>query len=107
MQSTRDTEKMLCLIYDEFMNRRKIGISKHDAIEFSHPSVLQEQFLQGIHEDDIHDALIELNNNELITLYYDHGFRLNDSAIIYMENRFVNKINAILATAGKIKSLKP
>ena len=92
MQLTNDTDKMLCLIYDEFLNRRKIGMSKLEAKSFDHPSALQTQFLQGVHEDDIHEALIELCKNNLICLYYDHGFRLEDSAIIYMENRFKNKV---------------
>ena len=68
MQLTNDTDRMLCLIYNEFLNRRKIGMSKREAICFPHPSVLQMEFLQGIHEDDIVDALTELANNGLIKL---------------------------------------
>lgn len=95
MQLTRDTDKMLCLIYEEFLERRKNGLSKSSAKSFEHPTALQEQFLQGIHEDDIHDALIELDRNGLIRLYYDHGFQLNDSSIIYMENRFKNGLKEV------------
>lgn len=107
MQLTNDTDRMLCLIYDEFLNRRKIGMSKKDAKIFSHPDALQEEFLQGIHEDDIVDALTELANNGLVKLYYDCGFLLNDSAIIYMENRFSDKMDSFLETIGKIRSLLP
>ena len=95
MQLTKDTDKMLCLIYEEFLGRRKSGLPKSTAKAFEHPSALQEQFLQGILEDDIHDALIELSQNDLIRLYYDHGFLLNDSAIIYMENRFKNSLKEV------------
>ena len=107
MQLTNDTDRMLCLIYNEFLNRRKIGMSKRETICFPHPSVLQMEFLQGIHEDDIVDALTELANNGLIKLYYDCGFLLNDSAIIYMENRFSNKMDSFLETISKIRSLMP
>lgn len=107
MQLTNDTDKILCLIYDEFLNRRKLGMSKMDAKCFSHPKVLQTEFLQGIHEDDIVDALTELSNNGLIKLYYDCGFLLGDSAIVYMENRFSNKMDSFLDTVSKIKSLLP
>ena len=79
MQLTNDTDRMLCLIYNEFLNRRKIGISKREAICFSHPSVLQTEFLQGIHEDDIVDALTEL----------------------------ANKMDSFLETISKIRSLLP
>lgn len=107
MQLTNDTHKMLCLIYNEFLNRRKIGMSKKEAKVFSHPAILQTEFLQGIHEDDIVDALTELANNGLIKLYYDCGFLLNDSAIIYMENRFSDKMDSFLEIISKIRSLLP
>lgn len=95
MQLTRDTDKILCLIYEEFLERRKSGLSKSVAKTFEHPSALQEQFLQGIHEDDIYDALTELSHNGMIRAYYDMGFQLNDSAIIYMENRFKNGLKEV------------
>lgn len=95
MQLTKDTDKMLCLIYEEFLERRKNGLSKSNAKTFERPAALQEQFLQGIHKDDIYDALVELKRNNLIRAYYDMGFQLNDSAIIYMENRFKNGLKEV------------
>ena len=98
-----EIDKMI--IYDEYQNRRKIGMSKTEAILFSYPSALQTEFLQGFHEDDIIDALTELANNGLVKLYYDCGFLLNDSAIIYMENRLQNKVNLIFDIISKIVSM--
>ena len=85
MQLTRDTEKIFCLIYEEFLNRRKIGIPKSSAISFEHPEALQCDFLQGIHEDDIHSAIHELHRNKLLHKYTDDSFNLSDDGIIYMK----------------------
>mgnify|MGYP000010730100 FL=1 len=105
MQLTNDTYRIFRLIYDEYQNRRKIGMSKTEAILFSYPSALQTEFLQGILEDDIADALTELSTNGLIKLYSDFGFLLKDSAIIYMENRLQNKVNLIFDIISKIVSM--
>lgn len=95
MQLTKDTDKMFCLIYEEFLNRRKIGLSKSEAKTFDYPAALQIQFLQGILEDDIHDAIHELEQNGLTQNYIDDSFVLTDAGIIYMENRFKNNLKEV------------
>ena len=90
-----------------FSTAEKLVCPKKEAKVFSHPDALQTEFLQGFHEDDIIDALTELANNGLVKLYYDCGFLLNDSAIIYMENRFSDKMDSFLETISKIRSLLP
>lgn len=103
MTLTKDTDKLFCLIYEEFLNRRKLGFSKEKSKLFEHPAALQEQFLQGIHEDDIHAAVIELNRKSLIKKYNNNSFVLTDDGIIYMENRFKNGLKEVLAYISLIK----
>ncbi len=79
MRLTKDTDKMFCLIYEEYLNRRKIGLPKSSAIIFKHPEALQCDFLQGIHEDDIHSAIHELYRNKLIRKYTNDSFKLSDN----------------------------
>lgn len=102
MQLTKNTDKMFCLIYEEYLNRRKIGLSKSEAISFKNPSILQEQFLQGILEDDIHDAICELSRSKLVKAYIDHGFMLTDNGLIYMENRFKNGLTEVIDFISKL-----
>lgn len=103
MQLTKDTDKMFCLIYEEYLNRRKSDISKSSAIRFDHPEALQSEFLQGIHEDDIYSALSELGKNNLIRRFVDGGFLLTDQGIIYMENRFKNGLKEVLEYISILK----
>lgn len=103
MQLTKDTDKMFCLIYEEYLNRRKAGDSKSSAIRFYHPEALQSEFLQGIHEDDIRSAIHELHRNGLIKKYTDDSFVLSDNGIIYMENRFKNGLKEVLEYISVLK----
>ena len=103
MQLTKDTDKMFCLIYEEYLNRRKAGDSKSSAILFHHPQALQSEFLQGIHEDDIYSAIRELDQKGLIKKYIDASFKLSDDGIIYMENRFKNGLKEILEYLSLLK----
>ena len=101
MKFTRDTDKIFCLIYEEYLNRRKSGLSKSQAKLFDNPALLQEQFLQGIHEDDISDAILELSHSNAIRMYYNRSFYLEDSGIIYMENRFKNGLKEVVDFISK------
>lgn len=95
MKLTRDTDKIFCLIYGEYLNRKKLGVSKSQAKLFDNPTLLQEQFLQGIHENDISDAILELSHAKAIRMYYDRSFYLEDAGIIYMENKFSNELKEV------------
>lgn len=90
MQLTKDTDKMLCFFYEEYLTRRKSGIEKSQAKEFDSPDQLITQFMQGTLPNDIFESLYELRKHNLIKLYVDGGFTLRSEAIVYMENRFKN-----------------
>ena len=95
MQLTKDTDKIFCLIYEEYLNRRKADIPKSEAKSFQSPGVLQTEFLQGMPEDDICEALAELEKNKLITRYIHDDFRLSNDGITFMENRFKNSLKEV------------
>lgn len=103
MQLTRDTDKMFCLIYEEYLNRRKSGIPKSAAIRFEHPVALQSEFLQGIHEDDIYCAIRELDQKNFVKKYINASFELSDDGIIYMENRFKSGLKEVLEYIAMLK----
>lgn len=90
MQLTKDTDKFLCEIYAEFLSRRKSGLSKSSAKCFSAPGKLVTEFMQGTLPEDIYDCLEELQKVKFIRRNVTGSFRLEDSAIIYMEQRFKN-----------------
>lgn len=103
MELTKDTDKIFCLVYKEYLNRKKLGFSKDLSVKFEHPEALQLDFLQEFHADDIHSSVRELSQNNMIRKYINDSFKLSDKGIIYMENRFKNGIKEILEYISLIK----
>ena len=103
MELTKDTDKLLRLVYKEYLNRKKCGFSKDYAINFECPEALQSDFLQEFNADDIHSSICELSRNNMIRLYTDGGFKLSDKGIIYMENRFKNSVKEVLGYISLIR----
>lgn len=103
MELTKDTDKLFCLIYKEYLNRKKCGFSRDFSISFECPETLQSDFLQEFHVNDIHSSIHELSRNNLIRRYTNDSFKLSSAGIVYMENRFKNGIKEILEYISLIK----
>jgi hypothetical protein len=101
---TKDADKMLCEIYAAYLNRRSTGDSKSSAIDFTEPSAWPDPSWDT---PDGSSAISELKRAGMLKVYITGGFRLNDEAIIYMENRFKNGVSEVLDWLGKIKSAIP
>ena len=83
MQLTKDADKLCCSVYKSYLSQRKEGVSKANA---KHGIPV----LSSWSDDDIDETLNELKRAGFIKKYVDGGFQLQDSFIIYMENRFKN-----------------
>lgn len=88
MELTKNTDIILCQIYTEYLDRIKNDIAKSDAINFDAPEELVNDFLQGTLPEDVYDSVYELEDAGFVSTFIDASFTLNNSAIIYMENRF-------------------
>lgn len=85
---SKDADKTLCLIYKEYLSRRKNNVCKADASLFN--SSKFEELFPDVNMRDFMSDLTELKNNDFIKLYIEGSFILTSNAIIYMENRFKN-----------------
>lgn len=93
---TKDTDKVLKTIYNEYLNRIKSGVSKFDAITFEATDI-EKLFPQK----DIQYELDELVNNDFINKWVIPGFELKTNAIVYMENKLYNIIDKTINTVTK------
>lgn len=100
---TKDSYKMLCLIYEEFLHRRDT-MSKQEAALFD---CLPDIVFEHINKQDCYSCLNELKDNDLIKLYVDDSFLLNNSAIVYMENRFKKGISEVINFISSTTSIFP
>lgn len=81
MDFSNKTEKLMKLIYKEYLEKKKT-LSSVDAKNFSAYQNL----------DDISDSLDELEEAGYIETYSDYSFILRPAFVSYMENKFKNNI---------------
>lgn len=104
---TKDADKAICLIYKEYLSRRKSGSPKKVAKDFSARDHWPESFSSEFGFCDFLETLDELKSEGFIKRYMGGGFQLEDLGIVYMEERFPNGIAQVLDWLGKIKSAIP
>lgn len=85
---SKDADKTLCLIYKEYLSRRKNNVCKSDASCFRASEL--ENLFPNVNQRDFMTDLNELKKNNLVKLFIEGSFILNSDAIVYMENRFKN-----------------
>ena len=95
MQFTKDTSKVLTVIYKMYLERRKNGQSKSSAKNFDLEFYKSIPCLSSWSEDDITDSLSELRKANFIKEYISGDFVLQDALIIHMENRFKNGLSEV------------
>lgn len=104
---TKDADKLICVIYKEYLTRIKDGTPKRNAKEFPDHLSWPDSFHQEFSDDDIMETIPELKQAGFIDLYIHGGFQLKPDAIIYMEQRFPDGISGVLEWMAKFKSAIP
>lgn len=104
---TKDADKLICIIYKDYLTRRKSGESKRTARDYSDKAKWPDTFYREFDGRNLYDTLIELKRAGYIRCYLDAGFAIEDAGIIYMEQRFPNGISQVLDWLSKAKSLIP
>lgn len=92
---TKESDKFLCLIYKDYLERRKNGEPKREAKRFESTYLESLVPLYQWHPQDISEAKMELGKKHLIKNWIGTGFYIEDDGIIYMENRFKNGLKEI------------
>ncbi len=88
MQFTKDTSKVLASIYKLYLEKRKNGQSKEDAMHFDADFWHNVEALSSYSESDISTSLHELKNAEFVKCYISGDFKIENALIVQMENRF-------------------
>ncbi|SEV81653.1 hypothetical protein [[Clostridium] fimetarium] len=89
---TKDADKMICILYKEFLSRRKSGLSKSSACEFGSSETVHSTLFNKQSLDDIDETLRELSRADYVSCFFAdntiYNFSITSDCIIYMENRF-------------------
>lgn len=93
---TRETQKMLCLVYKEYLDRRKNNIDRESAKFFRFNFYEDIPQLSQYSQNDISSFTSELSKAGYVKMYIDGGFALQNKAIIMLENKFKNGAKEVL-----------
>lgn len=101
MELTHDAEKLLCLMYKTYLDKRKLNSSKTECNSFGSTRDIHKNLLPDQDFSDVSELIWELSRNELISgSCYDnilYNIALTSHGIIYMENRFKNNVKEIVS----------
>lgn len=93
---TKDAQKLVAVAYKEYLEKRKSGIDKINAKNFTCKDI-HEKYFSDFSIRDYKATVAEMTRAFHCPMYMDGGFMLNDSAIVYMENRFKNGLTDTLS----------
>ena len=106
---TNEADYLLCRIYKGYLEQRKSGVFRENAVIFGDAEAVQENYAQLWPVNDIEDAIRELARADFIAcLWADNTFwhgHLTTKAIVYMENRFSNNLAKLAQRINAVKSL--
>lgn len=95
---TKDADKLLCLIYNDYLNDRADGKPKSIARYTGSSEEIFKRHLFSTLED-IDETCRELNRAGFLECLYADNMVcdtcLTDEAIVYMENRFPNRLKNV------------
>lgn len=89
---TKCSDKTICLIYKEYLNNNKKVFNTRN-IENDFPNV---------NHKDFRDSLDELKSINFIKLNVLGNYSLTSNGIIYMEQRFQDKIDKLIDYISKL-----
>lgn len=110
IQLTQDAEYMLCELYSAYLARRKNGELNENARGFGNSATIQEKYIPQWPINDIDTAAHELERKGLIACQFADGTlyaacTLTDDAIVYMENRFGNKLDKLIQRIAALRTI--
>ncbi len=88
MEFTRDTSKLLAVIYKQYLEQRKNGASRAEAKSFQADFYKEAKSLSDWQDSDISDSIRELQKANFIKKDILGNFTIQDALIIKMETRF-------------------
>lgn len=104
---SKNNDFLICILYKNFLEKVENGNSKSNSRWLGSSDEIQENLLNTWSKDDVATACWELHSKGLLECSAGDDIAyttyLTDNGIIYMENRFSNKIKSIVDYISKLK----
>ena len=102
---SKDADRLLCLLYKSYLEKRKEGLSKNESRMFGGSDDIQASFLPLQSVADVDETCRELDRSGCAVVHYADDVAylvvLSDAAIILMENRFKNGLMGVVDFIAK------
>ena len=111
IQLTKDSDALICLLYKQYLQKRKDGVPKADAKSFGSSQNIHKTIASKWAYEDVDETCRELSRAGILKCFYAenvvYNSELSDIGIIYMENRFKDGLDNVLDYLGKIRAILP
>ena len=111
IQISKDADALICVLYKEYLQRRKTGLSKNEARYFGGSDYIQKNLTRKWSVEDVDETCRELSRNNLLDcLFLDNvaaEILLTDVAVTYMESRFSQRLSSVIGYIERIRSILP
>lgn len=107
---TKDSKRLICEMYYKYLERRDCGISRAESKDFGCDQTLLQILELDWSVDDLNDCCRELERIGMLKCMWTsvlYHVWLTDSAVAYMENRFVNGAKDVAEIIGHLVGLIP
>lgn len=101
VELSRDAQKLLSVLYETYQARRKAGMSKISARDFQVDKITEICEVIGWQWEDLLSTEGELRKAGFIVVFMQGSCRLEDSAVVYMENHFKNSVTDALSLVSE------
>lgn len=92
---TKEADKLLAVMYKEYLARRKEGQGKGSASHFEGTYLAGLTPISAWPEENLYDAINELKRKGLAKAYITGDCELSEEAIAIMEDRFADGLAAV------------
>lgn len=108
---TREADALICVLYREYLQRRKSGVSKADAKFFAGSQYIHTELMAKWSFEDVDETCRELSRAGLLNCRYADNITyiatISDAGIIYMESRFADGVSAVFSYLERIRAMLP
>lgn len=97
---TKDADKLICLMYKIYLERRKRKIIKDEASYFGDAEKIQKDIIPDWLVEDVVTTCWELHRKDLLFCHPGdnsaNDVSLTNDGVVYMENRFANGLSDVV-----------
>lgn len=108
---SKDADKLIAVMYKEYLRRRKDGDSKAKAKHYGSSHSINKELIPKWKFEDVDDTCRELHRLGLVSVLYADNvcceISLTDAGVTHMEHKLGKKIESVISYINQLAQLIP